>query len=189
MSTLKPIPFRVFETNRLTLRQLTDDDSQAIFELRTSESVNKYIQRKVPADMTEAIAFINRINAGINNGTALYWAIFLNSNPVLIGTVCLWNFADNNAIAELGYEMNSLYQGKGYMTEAVNCVTDYAFGNLGVTCLEAFTHRDNANSIKLLEKNGFALNEGKVDDDNLNNIVFFKNNPNTVMAGNFAGNK
>ena len=72
---------------------------------------------------------------------------------------CLWNFSENLEKAELGYELNKAHQRKGYMGEAVKVVIAFAFNNLKIKNLEAYTHIDNAGSISLLRKNSFRLEE------------------------------
>jgi [ribosomal protein S5]-alanine N-acetyltransferase len=57
------------------------------------------------------------------------WGIFEIDNPnELIGAVDLWR----NPIPEnRGFWLGKMFWGKGYMTEAVTPVTEYAFSDLG----------------------------------------------------------
>ena len=85
----------------------------------------------------------------------LYWAITLNDTKKLVGTVCLFSFSDENDKCEIGYELLPNFQGQGIMKEAVEKVIEYAFNIIKVQRIEAFFHRDNQPSIKLLEKCSF----------------------------------
>jgi ribosomal-protein-alanine N-acetyltransferase len=58
------------------------------------------------------------------------------------------------------------------MTEALNAVVKYGFEMLHLQLIEAYTHRENANSIKLLVKNGFVWNKDKVDEGFPHNVVY-----------------
>ena len=51
-------------------------------------------------------------------------------------------------------------------------MVSFGFIELKINKIEAFTHIQNENSKKLLEKNGFHLIEHKKDDDNLSNVVY-----------------
>ncbi|MBL7795295.1 MAG: GNAT family N-acetyltransferase [Saprospiraceae bacterium] len=148
-------PFPQQFTERLTLRQLTLSDAAAIFALRSDERVNRYLDRPACSSLGEAEAFVEKINGSIAAGTSLYWAVCLRENPLLIGTICLWNFSEDGQTAELGYELSPDFQGRGIMSEAVGCVLAFAFGTLGLQTVEAYTHSENAPSEKLLRTHGF----------------------------------
>ncbi len=73
---------------------------------------------------------------------------------------------------KVGYDLNSTFQRKGIMSEALNSVVNFGFIELNIDKIEAFTHIQNENSKKLLEKNGFTFIENRKDNDNLSNVVF-----------------
>ena len=50
-------PFPELTTQRLFLRQLTDEDAPFIYLLRSDESVNKFLDRQKAASVQEAVAF------------------------------------------------------------------------------------------------------------------------------------
>src|SRR5262245_20313686 len=172
MNRINFSPFPNLATDRLILRQLCDGDGDSIFMLRTNESVNEFIVRPKPENVDEARRFIQNINEGISRNRWIYWAICLQGDDALLGTVCLWNFSEDNSIAELGYELLPAFQGKGIMQEALKSIIMYAFEILKFEKLEAFTHKDNDGSTQLLLKNGFTLYHGRIDEGNLNNIAY-----------------
>jgi len=58
---------------------------------------------------------------------------------------------------EIGYGIDPGYQGKGYMTEAVADLVDWAFSHAECTAVTAHGVRpDNFASQKVLVKNGFT---------------------------------
>ena len=119
--------FPVLKTERLTLRQLSVDDQQAIFDLRSNEEVNKYLDRAPSKTIEDAINFINKINENIKESNSLYWAITLTSSKTFVGTICLFNFSNETNSCEIGYELMTTFQGKGMMKEAAEKVLDFAF--------------------------------------------------------------
>ena len=122
--------------------------------------------------MDEAFAFIHKMNKVFEDGIGNDWAITLKENDEMIGRVCLWNFSDDRTIAEIGYEMNPAYQGNGFMNEAIRSVIDYAFNKISLKKIEAYTDGANAGSVKLLERFGFVLNPGRVDEDNPGHCIY-----------------
>ncbi|HUR66916.1 MAG TPA: GNAT family N-acetyltransferase [Chitinophagaceae bacterium] len=159
-------------TERLVLRKLKDTDDTAIFSFRSNDEVLKYIGRPKQTAIEEAQAFIQKIKTNVAKGQSYYWGIALKDKPELIGTICLWNLSDDRKTAELGYELHPDFQGNGYMQEAIQAVSDFAFQKAGFSLLEAFTHHDNQASAKLLRKKGFVLNPERKDPDYEHNIIF-----------------
>lgn len=168
-------PFPEIKTERLFLRKFEELDCDAILFLRSDETVNKFIERpehRKTKNKADAIKYIHDIIDAIEQNKSISWGITYKNNPKIIGTICLWNFSQNNKIAEVGYDLNPEFQGLGIMSEALNSIIDFGFNNLQLDTVEAYTHRENKNSKKLLENNGFALVEHRKDLGNASNIIF-----------------
>lgn len=174
MTTIGTQSYPTLSTDRLVLRQLTDEDAGVVFALRSNAEVCKYIARPLQTHIDEAKAFIEKIKKEISEDKCRQWLLTLSDSQAIIGSVCLWNFSDDKTTAELGYDMLPEYHGKGYMNEAVQTVLDYGFNTRNFQAIEAFTHRDNLKSRQLLERNGFIFCEGRVDEDVPTNVVYSK---------------
>jgi len=148
-------PFPVLKTERLTLRQLVSNDDNEIFALRSNDNVNKYLDRTPSKSIDDAKTFIQTINENIERNDSVYWAITLNGTDKLIGTICLFDFSDDNLKAEIGYELLPDFQGNGIMQEATSKVIDFGFQHVGLNSIEAYTHPGNQRSTRLLEKLNF----------------------------------
>jgi len=148
-------PFPDLHTERLHLRQLALSDEQEIYIQRSDARILKYIDRPKANNLDDARAFIQKIIANIAANESVYWAITLKNNPMLIGTICLWNIEPEKSSVEIGYSLHPDFQGQGYMQEALEIVLDYAFETMQAKIIEAFTNPANAASIRLLQKNKF----------------------------------
>jgi len=168
-------PFPILKTERLTLRQLTVNDEKEIFTLRSDVEINKYLDRQVSNTIDDARNFINKVNENINKNDSLYWAITLSDRNILVGTICLFGFSDENGKCEIGYELLTNFQGQGIMKEAVEKVINYAFNTIKVQKIEASLHRDNQSSIKLLDKFSFR-NSNEPDKTNPELICYHLTN-------------
>ncbi|MEZ4803768.1 MAG: GNAT family N-acetyltransferase [Gelidibacter sp.] len=144
-------PFPILATERLTLRQLADSDIQDIYRLRSDRSINKYLDRPPSKSLEDALEFINKIK----NNSLSYWAIAKKENEKLVGTICLFNVSEAQQTCEIGYELLTEYQGKGIMREAAKKIIEYATQTLGINTIDAYTHKDNQSSTKLLEELNF----------------------------------
>ena len=158
MITFNFTPFPVLETERLTLRNVSVNDADEIFELRSNPEVGRYIERSPHADKAETLAWIdNIILKGLAENRSIQWAITLKGEPKLIGTACLWNLRPEAAEAELGYDLMPEHWGKGYMHEAIAAIIQYGFETLHLNLIDAYTLPENTASVKVLTRNGFVL--------------------------------
>ena len=172
-----PVQFPLLETERLLLRRLNADDAPQIFQLRSDEQHNQFIDRPRATVIEDAEAFIEKINTSVGNNESLFWAIQLKEKPTLAGTVALWQFDEQANKAELGYELLSMHQGKGIMNEAIKKVLDFAFADLHLKVIEAWTHPENKRSSSILKKLGFirdAEAEKNKPADAIENIYILK---------------
>jgi RimJ/RimL family protein N-acetyltransferase len=138
----------VLETARLTLRAPRLDDASAIAALaddrRIAENTLRIPHPYGVGDAEQFIAAVNRHDAEI------CFVMTLDGAP--IGT-CGFDSRDHGP--ELGYWLGVSYWGRGYATETVHAVIDYAFGELGYGSLQAGARVSNPASRRVLEKCGF----------------------------------
>jgi ribosomal-protein-alanine N-acetyltransferase len=163
--------FPILTTERLTLRQLSIDDQQNIFALRSDTEINKYLDREPSKTIEDAINFINKVNDNIKKSNSLYWVITLTKTNAFVGTICLFDFSNETNSCEIGYELMTRFQGMGIMKEATEKVIDYAFQKLQFQKIVAHTHNENQNSTKLLTRFNF-LQSKEADKENPDFNIF-----------------
>lgn len=161
-----------FLTDRLILRTLTEFDSFEVLGIRSHPVINQFLHRDSPKNTFEALDFILNIQRKSANGEIFFLGIALQNKPELIGTICLWNFSGDRKTAELGYELLPEYHGKGIMSEAVTFILNFGFEDLNLSKIEAFTNKNNLNSIQLLQKFNFTLNVNRKDEKYPENLIF-----------------
>lgn len=171
MTGMNSATFPILTTERLTLRQLSIDDQQDIFALRSDPKINKFLDRQLCRTNEDAINFINKVNDNIEKSTTYYWAITLTNTKTFVGTICLFDFSSENNSCEIGYELMTKFQGQGIMKEAVQVVIDYVFKTLKFRKILAVTHYENQNSTNLLLKFNFVKSI-ETDKENSNLNVF-----------------
>lgn len=92
--------------------------------MRSDSEINKYLDRQVSNTIEDARNFINQVNENITKNGSLYWGITLDGTNILVGTICLFSFSDENGNCEIGYELLTHFQGQGIMKEAVEKVIE-----------------------------------------------------------------
>jgi RimJ/RimL family protein N-acetyltransferase len=142
------------ETERLILRHFADSDLAPFLAYRNDPEVARY-QAWESCTESEAIAMIEELES-LQPGTPGEWfqfAIELKETNALVGD-CALKVEQNGQQAEIGFTLSRDHQGKGYASEAVLRLLDYAFGDLGLHRVIAITDTENEPSWALLERLG-----------------------------------
>ncbi len=168
------IPFPKIITERLNLRKVLLTDADRVYYFRSDKEINKYIKRP-PQTQETAIAHIQLLDSNLRSGKGIAWGISTKESNELIGSICLWNFSEDKKTAEVGYDLDPKFQGKGIMSEALKAVLDFGFNQRGFETIEAYTDYRNIPSKKLLKQHGFIPSNNRQDSDNQNNEVFYLN--------------
>lgn len=148
------------ESERMTLRLPQHSDYRYWAALRHNSQ--GHLTRWEPAwsaDHLTRKAFTNRVywaQRSVTNGTALPLFLTLRNTGDILGAVTLDNVRRGPAQAgTLGYWIGEQYARQGYMREAIDAVTHYAFATLDLSRLEAACLPENKASRGVLEKSGF----------------------------------
>ncbi|KUM31441.1 hypothetical protein AQ436_13485 [Arthrobacter sp. EpRS66] len=76
---------------------------------------------------------------------------------MVIGSAAIWRTDDTGLVGEMGYTLNQDYWGQGLATEVAGLLISIGREKLGLRRIEATCDPQNAASIRVLEKTGFAL--------------------------------
>lgn len=161
-----PTTFPELSTERTILRQLSFKDKRAIFKLRSNKDINKLITRQIPKNLNDADAFIEGCLSEFENENCIFWAMQLQETQQIVGTIALNKINSKNSYAEIDYELSPDYQKEGLMTEAMKVVLEFGKNTLNLKTIDAFTHKNNNDSITLLEKHQFTLGDDDLFGDN-----------------------
>ena len=149
-------PFPIIETERLLFRRVSEHDVNEILELRSNPETMKYIPRPLLQNIEDALAYFKTIDEAIEDNTGINWAITLKGNPKLLGTIGFYRIQPENYRAEIGYMIVPEFQGKGIVSESIQRLVQYAFGEMKLHSVEAVIDPDNIASEKVLQKCNFV---------------------------------
>ena len=156
MLALNFSPFPLLTSERLQFRRLNEEDVQEVFELRSNPETMKYIPRPLATSKDDALAHIKLINDNIDTKSDINWAVTEKGNNKCIGIMGFYRTQPENYRTELGYMISPEHHNKGYVTEAVRTLLDYAFNQLNFHSIEAVIDPENIASERVLQKNGFV---------------------------------
>ncbi len=144
------------ESQRLFLREFTNDDLKNLFSLNSNPEVMKHIGRKPVTDIEECKKTIEQIRDYYkkHNGFGV-WVAYKKSNNKFVGFFVL-QYLDNTKEIEVGFRVMKKYWGKGYSTEMTNELIQYGFIQKNLNKIVGITHSDNIASQKVLQKAGLT---------------------------------
>ena len=144
------------ETERLMLRQIKTEDVDAIFNCwMQDEDVSRYMYWKASKDIKETQEFIRYELGNIENDKWYRWIIVLKQTDEIIGT-CLIYYNDEENNWDISYNLGKMYWGKGYITEAMHQVMEYAINKLTIKECIAIHAIENPESGRVIQKLGFG---------------------------------
>jgi RimJ/RimL family protein N-acetyltransferase len=150
----------IIETNRLRLRTWTLRDAESAFEIWGNSDVMKFVGKPFASVEVAQRALQNAIVAQEKHGISL-WAVVEKSSQTIVGC-CGFHPYENGL--ELAYHFVPSVWGNGYATEAARACLIYGFEKLSAVKIVAFTHLENIDSYRVLEKLGMKY-KGVVDFD------------------------
>lgn len=146
--------------NGIYLRFLEEQDAAAKLDLylKNRSFFESYLTTRTEGFYTMEYQ-LSSIKSGLaskDKDEGYFWGIFLTESDELIGIVSLREILRGPMQScWLGYSLDHAQNGRGYTTEAVRLVQDYAFQVLKLHRIEAGVMPHNLASIRVLEKCGF----------------------------------
>ena len=171
---------QVLKNKTITLRALEPEDLDFLFSTEnnsdfwevssTQTPFSKFILKKYLANAQQDIYEARQLRLVIENTDT-------NEN---VGFIDLFDFNPQHQRAGIGILILKEYQNKGFASEALKMITQYAFSTLNLHQVYANIPTDNRNSISLFEKLKFVkvgsqkdwiLSEGSFKDVHLYQLI------------------
>ncbi|MCB8945590.1 MAG: GNAT family N-acetyltransferase [Ardenticatenaceae bacterium] len=156
---LREFPYSL-ETERLLIRGPLPGDGKMVRAtvLESQNELKQWLPWAVDIPDDEAYeANIRRGHTRFLNREDLWLMILLKDTGVIIGGSGLHRIDWDVPKFEIGYWLGTPYTGKGYMTEAVEAISNFAFTVLGAMRVEIRVDSNNHKSIAIPKRLGFAL--------------------------------
>ncbi len=155
----------VIETERLLLREMTNDDSPALYKVLSNSDIMQHYPYTFDANGVR-----NWIERNIKRYRILgfgLWALCLKETGEVIGDCGLtMQFVNGDIKPEIGYHIRADKQRKGYAKEAAIAVRDWAFNNTPFNIVYSFMKYTNEASAKTAMSYGCKQVDEFADDIN-----------------------
>ena len=160
----------VFETERCLIKPLNSDDKSDLLRLCNDSDVWKYLGGQETAEHNRnSIEYIGKIPVTDR------WAVRNKTDNSFLGEISLTPHHDGDDI-EISYLFLSEHWNKGYASEAVSVIIQFAFNEKKLDRLVAETQSVNLTSCKVLEKLGFYKVK-KLERFNAEQTLYVIDNP------------
>ena len=138
----------------VVLRAISMKDANLLMELINDAETEKMLGgSSFPVSLEGQEKWISAQTGRID---VLRCIVALKENEEGIGTVILSDIDTKNGVAQVHIKMDKQCgRGKGYGSDALNTIVNYAFGEMRLNCIYADVLEYNTVSQKLFEKCGF----------------------------------
>lgn len=150
------------ETKNLILRPTQEEDLKILWNILCDIDVSKYyLVGKFNFDWEQEKKWQYKKLEKANNKDVFQWSIILKSNNRCIGQISCQNSYDkdgnlqDDSIRDVGWFLDSKYQGMGFGTESSKAILEYMFNEVKIDRIDTSAAIDNPASWKLMDKLGF----------------------------------
>ena len=154
------LPWKIAETGRCVIREMTEEDLDAVYEVYAGETITRYMEglyedREKELEYTRS--YIQNVYRFWGYGT---WVIERKRDKKIIGRIG-FNLRDGYEDAELGFVIMEEEQKKGYAYECCQAVLNIGNKEYEFEKVQALVKEENISSVNLCHKLKFK-NQGKV---------------------------
>ena len=159
------LPWTILETERLVLREMTEADLDALYEIQ-GEEADGFLEPLCKDREEQRV----KIQEYIRHMYGFYgfgiWMMEGKESGRTIGRAGL-QLRDGFETPELGFAVAATFRRRSYAEEACRAVMEYARRELGFDEIRAVVRRDNGASRRLCEKLGLLEDNGREGTDGM----------------------
>jgi len=148
---------KILETNRLYLRRITIEDAENIYLLNLDPEVIQYTGDDAFDSVASAQHFVTHYDH-YNKYDFGRWAVIGKNNHTFLGW-CGLKYTPETDEYDIGFRFLKKYWNQGYATEAALACIALGFEKYKMPRIIGRARKDNASSIKVLEKIGMSYLE------------------------------
>lgn len=152
----KGYPAVILETERLLLREPEYEEAETLYEIVTETEVQEFMPKlseNREEELEKLVSYGTYVYPFFEYG---YWGIVLKETGEMIGRA---GFLEGSYPPEIGYVIRSSQWRRGYATEIVQALLQYASKEIACECVLARVSKKNIVSAHIIEKCGFVLLE------------------------------
>ena len=159
------------ETERLVLRELTNDDFTAWYEILSDAETMRYYP--APFDEEKVRQWLQWNLENYQTYGFGLWAVILKEENRFIGDCGMtMQCIHGRMLPEIGYHIAKAYRRQGFAKEAAQAVRDWTFTHTPFGMVYSYIKKANAPSSATARANGMTLLHAFTDDEGEQTVVF-----------------
>ena len=169
----KKLPWTILETERCILRETTEDDINAFYEIYKEPSITRYTENlfsKREQELDYVRDYRKYVYEFYDFGI---WTVLNKETGEVIGRAGL-SYREGFELPELGFIIGVPWQRKGFAYEVCQAVLDYGRQMLGFEEFQTLVETGNDVSLRLCRKLGFKIYEDICMDDKIMHLLLGK---------------
>ncbi len=155
-------------TDRLVIRMLQENDKESLYRNHLAEDFKRWFPNEVYDDTDDAAEAIDFFCSCVRDEELPFvLAIELQEDGNLIGDIGINEVDGKDDEIEIGFSIKPEYGNRGFATEALKAMCDFASARFKIDTLHGRALKGNDASIRVLSKCGFTYKElemGAEDD-------------------------
>ncbi|MHC1719640.1 MAG: GNAT family N-acetyltransferase [Clostridiaceae bacterium] len=152
------------ETERLILRKFEYTDDEDMLKYWISDpKIQSLYSEPVYSTKEEVKELLDKYIGAYSKNDYYRWAVILKETNECIGQIAYFFVDNKNHFAEIEYCIGSLFQRKGFATEATKAIIQYGFNKMNLHKIQICHKSINMPSRRVIEKCGFVY-EGTLRD-------------------------
>jgi ribosomal-protein-alanine N-acetyltransferase len=155
------------ETSRLILRPLTIEDAETAYNGWTGDAeINKWVSWLPHHSIDDTIEWLEEISweqvvpEGKPRDNYIWGFVLKETNELFGSGGLIWE--EDYGLYQVGYNIGKTHWNKGYTTEAMRAIFEFAAANLGIKKVAGGHAKENMASRVVLEKLGFVYDRDDI---------------------------
>ncbi len=173
---MKSLGTKPLETERLILRRYDIADKDELFDGFINQPEFLYYADKQKMSREDVLSYLSHITKKYDDNDYYNWVITQKDTGKIVGAINLKVKAEEDSVL-FSYAIDNRFTGKGYMTEALAVVRDFALNQLQVSKFVGGCVVSNIASKKVMEKCGLkyekTLKNHKKLSDGYHDMFFY----------------
>ena len=166
------------QNEQLRLRSPEPEDLEFLYRCENDTSLWQYGSTLSPFSKYALHQYISQAEQNIFVSRQLRFMIDSKKDDCVVGPIELYEFDPYHNRAGVGLLIDKAYQRRGYATQALKLLIEFAFGFLHIHQLYAYIPTENADSLALFGKLGFeqsgVLKDWNMGLDKYKDIAVFQ---------------
>lgn len=177
----------ILKNKRIELRYFTKEDFDIYKRLEQQDFYQRYEKDTIPTDRELEEDFRKIVESNKEYGYHKFY-IYDHVRQVVVGDIITWRISEELKQWEIGWGLFESESKKGYVTEAAHLLMNYLFEELHIYKLLAYTHANNKDSRRVMQRLCMSQ-EGILRHDRKLNGVYYDNLAFGLLRHEYYSNK